>query len=340
MKAFVTGGTGLLGGNLIRSLREQGYEVTALVRDRLVGERVLGDTGARLVEGDLLDVGRFAAALEGCDVLFHTAAYFRETFQPGEHDDRLQAVNVDGTVALLEAADRAGVGKAIHVSSAGVVGHRPGGGPADESVPADRGVLRNPYLRSKVRSEQAVADFLRTHRLPVVVILPSWLFGPHDTAPSSSGRLVRNFLAGAIPAVLPGGGKVADARDVAQAMIAAVEHGRSGERYIVGGPYASTRQIFSTLEAVSGVPAPTRRPAYPVALTVAWVAQGLARLRRVPALVNVKAVRTLHHDNPTSSDKAVRELGLVLRPLEETLRDTVDWCRAVEAVAAGRVAAG
>jgi len=327
MKAFVTGGTGLLGGNLVRLLRQQGHDVVALVRDRATGERVLGDTGADLVVGDLLEVDRFAPALSGCDALFHTAAYFRETFQPGEHDAKLQAINVDATIALLKAADRAGVGRAVHVSSAGVIGHRPDGAAADESVPADRIVLENPYLNSKVRSEQAVAEFLRTHRLPVVTILPSWLFGPHDTAPSTSGRLVRNFLRGGIPAILPGGGKIADARDVAQAMISAVERGRSGERYVVGGPYASLETILTTLQTVSGVPAPTRKPPYPVALTVAWISQTIARAKHVPALVNVKGVKSLHHNNPTSSDKAVRELGVTFRPLEETLRDTVEWCR-------------
>ncbi|MDH6133525.1 dihydroflavonol-4-reductase [Kitasatospora sp. MAA4] len=334
MKAFVTGGTGLLGGNLVRLLRDQGHPTTVLVRDRSRAEQVLGGTGAELVEGDLLDVGRYASALEGCDVLFHTAAYFRETFQPGAHHEQLQAVNVDGTVALLEAADQAGVRRAVHVSSAGVIGHRPGGGPADESVPPGAAVLRDPYLHSKVRAEQAVDRFRRDHRLPVVVVQPSWMFGPYDTAPSSSGRLVRNFLRRGIPAVLPGGGKVADARDVAQAMLAAAERGRSGERYIVGGPYVPLAKLLATLQEVSGVPAPTRRAPYPAALAVAWLSQSVARARRVPALVTVQSVRILRHNNPTSSDKAVRELGASFRPLEETLRDTVAWYRDTEVVTA------
>ena len=329
MKAFVTGGTGLLGGNLVRLLRAQGHEVTALVRDGSGGERVLGDTGAHLVEADLLDTERFAPALGGCDALFHTAAYFRETFQPGGHQQQLQQVNVTATTTLLEAAERAGVGRAVHVSSAGVIGHSPDGSPADETVPPDPAVLRNPYLHSKVRSEQAVDEFLRTGpRMPVVIVRPSWMFGPYDTAPSSSGRLVRNFLAGGIPGVLPGGGKVVDARDVARTMIAAVQRGRSGERYTVGGPYVSLEQLLGTLEQVSGVPAPTRKVPYPAAVGVAWVSQTVARARRVPALVTVRGVRVLRHHNPTSSDKAVRELGAEFRPLETTLRDTVEWCRA------------
>ena len=332
MKAFVTGGTGLLGGNLVRLLRLQGHDVTALVRDRATGERVLGDIGATLVVGDLLKVEQFAPALDGCDVLFHTAAYFRETFQPGEHDSTLQAVNVDGTIALLKAADRAGVSRAIYVSSAGAIGHRPDGSPADEEVAADKYVLSNPYLHSKVRSEQAIAEFRKTHQLSVVTVLPSWMFGPHDTAPSTAGRLVQNFLRGGIPAILPGGGKIADARDVAQTMITAVERGRDGERYIVGGPYASLETILTTLQKVSGVPAPSKKPPYPAALTIAFIAQTIARLRGAPALVNVKGVRSLHHNNPTSSEKAIRELGATFRPLEETLRDTVAWCRDETAV--------
>lgn len=161
------------------------------------------------------------------------------------------------------------------------------------------------------------------------------MFGPHDTAPSSAGRLVRNFLDGGIPAVLPGGGKVVDARDVAQAMIAAAGRGRSGERYLLGGPYVPLTTLFSTLEQVSGVPAPTRRAPYPAAPALAWVSQTVARARRVPALVTVQGVRSLRHDNPTSSAKAVRELGATFRPLAQTLGDTVAWCRATGPVAVG-----
>jgi dihydroflavonol-4-reductase len=327
VKAFVTGGTGLLGSNLIEQLTAGGHEVVALVRDRAKGELIFGATSVKMVEGDMRDVDGFAGALRGCDVLFHTAAYFREYFQPGDHRTALTAVNVAGTVALLYAAERAGVRRAVHVSSAAVIGHRPGGGEADETVPPDAGVMRNPYLESKVLADRAVLDFGRTHDLPVVIILPTWMFGPNDHAPSTSGRLVRNFLDGQIPFIPPGGGKVVDARDVAHAMINAAERGRAGERYIVGGPYRSIDTILHALEAVTGVAAPTRHIPYAAVLAMAWLSQTVARLRGTPALLTVQGVRVLHHNNPTGSAKAVRELGVTFRRLEETLRDAAAWIR-------------
>src|SRR5262245_22362257 len=102
-RAFVTGATGLLGNNLVRALLARGFEVRGLVRSLEKGRALLGDTSVRLVQGDMLDVAGFASAIDGCDYVFHTAAYFRETFGPGRHDAMLRAVNVDGTMALLGA---------------------------------------------------------------------------------------------------------------------------------------------------------------------------------------------------------------------------------------------
>src|SRR5260221_1344508 len=105
MKAFVTGATGLLGNNLVRALERNGHEVAALARSSSKATRVLAGTSARIVTGDMKRVGDFAAALAGCDVVFHTAAYFREAFEPGSDDSELDEINIGGTMALLDAAD-------------------------------------------------------------------------------------------------------------------------------------------------------------------------------------------------------------------------------------------
>jgi dihydroflavonol-4-reductase len=169
------------------------------------------------------NVAGFAESLVGCDVLFHTAAYFREYYQPGDHWPMLEKINVLGTVALLEAADKRGLKKAIHVSSSGVIGEDDSKAIGDENSAATGLALENLYFRSKVETEKAVANFLRTHTLPVVMILPGWMYGPGDAAPTSAGQLVQDFLNRKLPGVLKGGATIADARDVAAAMIVAVE---------------------------------------------------------------------------------------------------------------------
>lgn len=328
MRAFVTGSTGLLGNNLVRLLVQQGHDVTALVRSPAKAQRVFAGLDVTLIEGDMQHVAGFAAALDGSDVLFHTAAYFREYYQPGDHWQTLKAINIDGTVALLQAAEQHGVKKVIYTSSSGVIGVRPGSDWGDETTPADAYVMDNLYFKSKVLAEEAVQQFLQQSSLPVVLILPGWMFGPSDAAPTASGQLVLDFLDRKLPGVIPGGGMPVDVRDVAQAMISAVAHGASGERYLVGGErFVSMAELNQTLERVSGVPAPRRRIPRGAALAVAWASEMWSRISGTPTLITVSGVRTLLHRRLTRSDKARRVLGVTFRPLEETLRDEVAWFR-------------
>ncbi len=328
MKAFVTGGTGLLGSNLIRLLLDQGYEVKALVRSQRKAAQVLSDLPVQLVEGDMSDVNGWAPALAGCDVVFHTAAYFREYYASGNHWATLKAINIDATLQLFAAAETHGIGKVIYVSSGGVIGPSPNGGPSDETIPPGTGAIENLYFRSKVLGEQAIGQFLETHALDVVLILPGWIFGPGDGAPTASGRLVLDLLDRKLPAIPPGGAAIVDVRDVAQAMINAVARGRRGERYIVSGRYSSLANVAQTVERVAGVQATKLRLPYPVAITYAFIAQTYARLTGTSTLVTVNGIRTMHDHIEVSSAKAERELGATFRPLEDTLRDEVAWFRA------------
>lgn len=329
MRVFVTGGTGLLGSNLVRLLVQSGHEVTALVRSRAKAARSLGGLGVQLVEGDMARVSEFAEALAGHELLYHTAAYFREYYQPGDHWAQLKAINIDGTLALLRAAEAQGVRKVVYASSSAVLGRRPDGAPADESTPPDAQVYRNLYSRSKLLAEEAIAEFLRSSKLPVTLILPGWMFGPGDWAPTNSGRLVIDFLNRRLPFGIPGVGVPTDARDVAAAMIAAAERGRSGERYIVGGERpVSFRELFGLLEELSGVPAPRLFVPYWLALAFAYGSELASRATGRPAMAPVEGIRTLRRARPISSAKAMRELGVTLRPLRDTLRDEIAWFRA------------
>jgi dihydroflavonol-4-reductase len=335
MRAFVTGATGLLGNNLVRLLHQHGYEVRALVRSREKAAQLFADLPVTAVEGDMRNVAEFESTLHGCDVLFHTAAYFREYFQPGDHWATLKAINIDGTIALLDAAERHGVSKVIYVGSSGTIGnHSRGGGPSDETTPPDAAAERNLYFRSKVLADREIAAWLETHALPVVTILPGWMWGPGDAAPTTSGQIVLDFLQRKFPGIPPGRSEIVDVRDVAQAMINAVERGRSGERYLVSNRVTSLAEICFTLEGVSGVPAPRWLLPYWFTLSYAYVSQMIARITGGPTVTTVNGVRTLHSRNAISAAKAIAELGAAFRPLEQTLRDEIAWFRAHGYVAA------
>jgi dihydroflavonol-4-reductase len=326
MKAFVTGSTGLLGGNLVRLLLEQGWEVKALARSPEKARKWLGGLKhVEIVQGDMEDVAAFAPHLAGVDVLFHTAAYFRESFGRGDHWPKLLRLNVDATIELLEAAEAHGVKKAIYTSSNGTIGMGANGQIADENTPPDRDTMSNLYFKSKVLADERVAAFVRTHRLPVVTIMPGWIHGPGDAAPTGGGQFVLEFLNGRFPGVLDGGLDVVDVRDVAQAMITMVERGRSGERYTVGGRYTTLAEFFKVLERVSGVRAPRMPLPTPMVLMVARVSEFAARLSGGETFMTVSGVRTLTAKKTGSSAKAITELGVSFRPLDETLRDSVAW---------------
>lgn len=197
---------------------------------------------------------------------------------------------------------------------------------ADEATPPDRLVYANQYFRSKLLAEQAVDAFLTTSKLPVIFIRPGWMFGPGDRAQTSSGQLILDFLNGRLPVSFAGYGSPVDVRDVAQVMVTAADRGRGGERYIVGGDTAlSFAQIFALLEQLSGVPAPRLRIPYGAVLAAAYLSDTASRLTGQPSTMPVEGIRSLREPRPTSSARAVRELGATFRPLKETLRAELAW---------------
>lgn len=329
--AFVTGASGQLGSNLVAQLLAGGYQIRALVRSLEKGRRQLPQPGVELVAGDMSDVTVFAAQLQGVDVLFHTAAYFRESFVSGSDQSQMNRINVDGTIALFEAAVQAGVRTIIYTSALGVLRRPDGDRPFDETAPAnDRST--NAYFLSKLAAEQAIAAWLSTpavmaQGVRLVQILPGGMWGPGDAAPTGFGQVVIDYLEGKLPVVLPGGVPFVDARDVAQAMVRAAEVGRPNARYIVSQRMVSIAEIMATLEQVSGVRGPRVRLSFPVATAMALGAELAARVTGQPAALTRVAVDALRGDFAASSAKAQRELGVRFRPVEETLRDAVAWFR-------------
>lgn len=328
--AFVTGATGLLGNNLVRELVRQGVQVKALVRSLDKGEQQFaGSAGVELVLGDMADVPAFAAALQGCDVVFHTAAFFRDNYKGGRHWQQLKRINVDGTESLIERAYAAGIRRFVQTSSIGVLNGAPGT-PIDETCLRELGDADD-YYRSKILADQAVLRFLALHPdMHASLVLPGWMWGPADIGPTSSGQFVNDLVLGKLPGLVPGSFSVVDARDVAQAHIAAAMRGRRAERYLAAGRHMTMRELVPVLGRIANVKTPTRDLPLPLLYTLAAAQEIYARLSGRPILLSLATVRLMvkeagrsHFDHA----KSERELALKFRPLEQTVGDTVAWYR-------------
>lgn len=326
MKTFVTGATGLLGNNLVRSLVEQGHEVKALVRSAEKARKQFGDLrNIEFVIGDMTAVEEFADQLTGCDVLFHTAAYFREYARRGDPENLLQKINVDASVKLFAAANERSVKRGIFTSSSGTIGLKPDGSPGDETTPPAPIGFENKYFHSKVLAEKALNERASQWQMDVVHILPGLMFGPGDAGPTGVGQLVIDFLMQKVPGIPDAGTEIADARDVADAMIVAATQGRNQQRYIVGGRFHTLKEVFAILEQISGVSSPKFVLPKAMMMIVAWLTEKAASRRGVEANITVMGVKTLTAKLQASSALAERELNATFRPLTETLRDTVEW---------------
>lgn len=335
--AFVTGATGLLGNNLVRLLSKRGWSVKALARSRTKAEAQLaGVAGVRIVTGDMERVAEFAIHMRDVDVLFHTAAHFRDSFKGGEHWPALQRINVMGTRDLLRIAYANGVRRMVHTSSIAVLNGKPGA-QIDETMTREL-PERDPYYRSKILADEEVLAFLREHAdFHASLVLPGWMHGPGDAGPTSAGQTVIDFLRGKLPGVAPATFSFVDARDVALAQLAAAERGRRGERYLAAGRHLTLAQLYAHLERVSGVKAPTRRLPITLLYAVAAMSEAAARLLGKPALLSWATVRIMVQERERTRfdhTKSERELGLRFRPVEQTLADEIEWLRQSRTLAA------
>jgi dihydroflavonol-4-reductase len=329
MRAFVTGSTGLLGNNLVRTLLEAGHDVLALARSQQKADRELRDTQARIVIGDVARVAEFADALSGVDVVFHTAAFFGEYDAPGDHSKAVDHVNVESTMELARAAHALGVRQMIDTSSAGIIGIKVDGSPGDEETLPWSGIDKNLYLQSKRNVEPLLQAFSRETGFFIASALPAWIWGPYDTGPTVSGQLVFDALARKLPpAIPPGGSSVVDARDVAVGMLRIAQVGRAGERYILSGRFLDLEEIIQKLAATTGTKAPAARLPFAGALMLAPFAETLSRLTGAQSVMSRESIRLMNARLAVTAAKAQRELGVTFRPFEDTLVDAVAWAQA------------
>lgn len=313
---LVTGASGFLGWHVARLLTERGYSVRALVRP---GSRLAG-LDAEAVTGDLRDPQSLERAVAGCGLVFHVAADYRLW---AKDPRELYRSNVDGTRALLEAARRAGVERAVYTSTVGCIGI-PRHGLGDEGTPVSLQEMAGDYKRSKFLAEQIAQEFAR-QGFPVVIVNPTAPVGDHDVKPTPTGQTILDFLRGRMPAFIDTGLNIVDARDTAEGHLLACERGHAGERYILGSENLTLAQILQLLAKITGRKAPSLRLPYTVAYCAGVCSTAWAEVTGAPPRVPIDAVRMARKKMWVSHEKAHRELGFAPAPAETALRRAAEW---------------
>src|SRR6266699_7266756 len=323
MLAFVTGATGFLGSHIARALAEHGADLRLLDRAHSNAKNI-ADLKADLVTGDLREAASLEKGIAGCDVVFHVAADYRLWVRdPGE----MYRSNVEGTRAMLEAARKNNVRRVVYTSSVATMGFTSNGQPADEESPVSLDNMIGPYKRSKFMAEQVAIEAARGGQ-DVVIVNPSTPVGEGDIKPTPSGRIVVDFLKKKFPAYVDTGLNLVDATECARGHIAALEKGRSGERYILGGENLTLKQILDKLGAITGLPSPTIRVPYVLALATGVVDEVVTgRIRGREPRATIDAVRMGRKKMFVSSAKAEGELGWKIVPVDDALRRAVEWFR-------------
>jgi dihydroflavonol-4-reductase len=324
MLVFLTGATGFVGSHVARSLAAQGADLRLLVRPAS-DLRNIQELQAERVVGDLRDTASLKKAVAGCDVIFHVAADYRLWVRDPE---QMYRSNVEGTRAILEAARENKVRRVVYTSSVATMGFQSNGHLADEDSPVSVANMIGPYKRSKFMAEEIAVEAGRSG-MDVVVVNPTTPVGERDIKPTPTGRIVVDFLKKKFPAYVDTGLNLVDVAECARGHVAALEKGKSGERYILGGENLTLKQILDKLAVITGLPSPSIKVPHVVALATGVVDQvftGYIRNREPRATID--AVRMGRKKMFVSSSKAERHLGWKIVPVDGALRRAVEWFQA------------
>jgi nucleoside-diphosphate-sugar epimerase len=320
VKVFVTGGTGFIGGEVVRQLRARGDEVACLVRTPEKAAK-LTELGCELVSGDLGDAEALRKGMEGCDGLVHAAAMY-EIGIPAKQHPAMYDANVRGTERALQAALEAKVGKVVYVSTVGIFGNTHGK-VVDESYEHPGKEFTSYYEETKLEAHRIAKRMMVEDGLPGVIVQPGGVYGPGDT--SQVADLLKEFFAGRL-FMLPFpdlGICLTHVEDIAAGILLALDKGGVGETYVISGPATTMREAVETMASLSGRKAPKRALPTPVMKALTPVGPLVGKLMGQPP--NLRELIS-SADGVTfwaSHEKASRELGYSPRGMEAGMRDTL-----------------
>lgn len=315
MTVLVTGGSGFVGGAVVKALVERGESVRVLAR-RSSNTEALTALGVEIAYGDLFDQPSIEAALAGCDVFYHVAAIYE--FWTRDKAGLIRTA-VEGTRNALAAAKRVGVDKVVYTSTYLTIGP-PKDQVGTETTP-HRGYFLSAYEEAKHRAEQVAWEHIH-NGAPIVMVNPAGVYGPGDLKPT--GRGIIDVINGKSPILFPMSWGIVFIDDVAQAHLLAAEKGAVGERYILCERTVTGEEFFGLACKLTGAKLPPTMPT-PVFLPIVWGGEAASYFTQRPPLVSHEEFRTLTHGVRTDGIKAVRELGLQYTPLEEGLTKALAW---------------
>ncbi|HEY6273787.1 MAG TPA: hopanoid-associated sugar epimerase [Terriglobales bacterium] len=324
MKAFITGATGFVGSHVAEALAERGAELRLLVRPESKTDNISG-LKAETAIGDLCNPDSIKKAMNGCDFVFHLAADYRLWVRDPE---QMYRANVEGTRAIIQAAQECGVRRVIYCSSVATMGFASDGSIADENSPVSLTGMIGHYKRSKFMAEQVALEAGRSGR-NVVVVNPTTPIGERDIKPTPTGRIIVDFLNRKFPAYVDTGLNLVDVKEVARGHLLAMERAVPGQRYILGGENLTLKQILDKLARLTGLPSPKTRVPHAVAMGFAVVDQFfVGTIMGKEPRATVEAVRMGRKKMFASSAKAERELGYKSVPVENALERAIEWFQA------------
>jgi dihydroflavonol-4-reductase len=329
---LVTGATGFVGSWVCRALAQRGHQIRVLIRSTS-NRRNLDGFQPEIIFGDITDAATVARAMAGCRYVFHLAADYR-VWVP--NPKTMLRTNVEGTRNVMRAALAAGVERVVHCSSVAALGLNKDGTPANEDTPVNPKKIIGAYKKSKYLSEQVVRELIRAERLPAVIVNPATPVGMRDIKPTPTGRMIVDAANGKIPAYMDTGLNLVRVEDVAAGHLLALERGRIGEGYVLGGENLMLQQILTMITQEAG-----RRPPFmKVTPCMVWpfaiIDELLARALGIEPRVTRDHLRMARNKMWFSSDKASRELGYAPGPIRPAIKEAVAWFMANHMVAVAR----
>ena len=330
MTTLVTGASGFLGSHVARQLVTRGDDVRVLLRASS-HNRAIGDLSLEYVTGDLRDAASLERAMKGVQRVFHVAADYRLW---ARRSKEIYESNVGGTKNLLEAAKRAGVQQLIYTSTVATIAvDRPQ--LPNEFTDAKLEEMVGHYKRSKWMAEREVLNAAR-EGFPVIVAMPTTPVGPWDWKPTPTGKIILDFLNGKMPGYVETGLNFVGVEECAAGHLLVAEKGKVGERYLLGAQNLTLKQVLDTLAQITGLPAPSWKIPYGLALGVAYGSTIFSRLIGKEPQIPVEGVKIARHKMFVDCSRATRELGFKAGPVAAALERAVRWYEANGYVAKGR----